>query len=55
VIVKERNLSVRAGDGLHLAVAHRHRFPLVSTDQSLLAAAHQLGADTVVAPSPPET
>ena len=52
-IVKERNLSLRAGDGLHLAVAHRHRFPLVSADQSLLAAAHQLGDDTVVVPSPP--
>jgi len=52
-IVEERNLSLRAGDGLHLAVAHRHRFPLVSADQNLLAAAHQLGCDTVVVPSPP--
>jgi len=52
-IVEERNLSLRAGDGLHLAVAHRHRFPLVSADQSLLAAADQLGCDTVVVPSPP--
>jgi predicted nucleic acid-binding protein len=54
-IVEEPNLSLRAGDGLHLAVAHRHRFPLVSADQSLLAAAHQLGCETVVVPSPPET
>ena len=52
-IVEERNLSLRAGDGLHLAVAHRHRLPLVSADQSLLAAAHQLGCDAVVVPSPP--
>jgi predicted nucleic acid-binding protein len=54
-IVEERNLSLRAGDGLHLAVAHRQGFPLVSADQSLLAAAHQLRADTVVVPSPPKT
>jgi predicted nucleic acid-binding protein len=52
-IVEERKLSLRAGDALHLAVAHRHRFPLVSADQTLLAAAHQLGCDTVVVPSPP--
>ena len=52
-IVEERNLNLRAGDGLHLAVAHRHRFPLVSADQNLLAAAHQLGCDTVVVASPP--
>jgi predicted nucleic acid-binding protein len=44
-IVEERNHSLRAGDGLHL----------VSADQSLLAAAHQLRADTVVVPSPPKT
>ncbi|MCE2839513.1 MAG: type II toxin-antitoxin system VapC family toxin [Cyanobium sp. 49614_E6] len=54
-IVEERNLSLRAGDGLHLAVAHRHRFPLVSADQSLLAAAHQLGCNTVVVTYPSET
>jgi predicted nucleic acid-binding protein len=54
-IVEERNLSLRAGDGLHLAVAHRHRLPLVSADKSLLAAAHQLGCNTVVVPYPPET
>jgi hypothetical protein len=35
-------------------LAHRHRFHLVSADQTLLAAAHQLGCDTVVVPSPPE-
>jgi len=52
-IVEERNISLWAGDGLHLAVAHRHRFPLVSADQNLLTAAHQLGCDTVVVPSPP--
>ncbi len=45
---------LRAGDALHLAVAHRHRFPLVSADQTLLAAAHQLGCGTVVVMPPPE-
>jgi predicted nucleic acid-binding protein len=52
-IVEEQGLSLRAGDALHLAVAHRHRFPLVSADQTLLAAAHQLGCEILAVPSPP--
>ncbi len=53
-IVEEQGLSLRAGDALHLAMAHRHRFRLVSADQTLRAAAHQLGCGTVVVAPPPE-
>lgn len=52
-IVEERDLNLRAGDGLHLAAAHRHHLPLVSADLSLLAAAHQLGCEILAVPSPP--
>ena len=35
---------LRAGDALHLAMAHRQRLTLVSADQALVAAARQLDA-----------